>query len=863
MKNIKSSVIAKFVAWILLIVSAVFLIGSVVGAAAFESMELYDRTYEQSKADAFEALSDRYSAMVLGQMNTDGANEEYFADKNFKYGIIEAENWSKLQALDLNSEKTYVERNFTEKVVLKDLNVFECYINGETCFSSHNPESLLGSYYVSHSNPEWVKNAIESYVFDLNSGIFYYHCENGKYYPIQDILFTIWEEDVKNIKWEASYKFDMEALAYRLCMSEKEASLTENMEAETYLHIYCKAPLQNSNNEDTEQDVMSVLAGETTNFALLNETSYGTDRWETVNFSRNYYTEEAKDIATEEAVAEPTEGFEFVGGEYSIPFMVEKLTHDFDDNFVYGADAFALPEENTLYVNQLAAEGTNYYVVSFVPETLKNKGESWTEGDLYVQTEYLLEEAYHWKYNIYGLMISSFLLFLAAFIFLTVAAGHRHGEEGISGTWIEKIPLEILWGVAYVAEVFMLLLMMEAVEEIEYITSIFWIAVTVFLAFCGCCLAMGCYLDFVVRVKLGKWWRRTLIWMVCHWTCKKIKQAAGYYAENAGLFRKIILGYGVICFLECIVIFFIYDYSSLEWILFLFLLKAVVLGFLLKCVGEMRKLKAAGEHFAAGDLQYQVDTTKMIFDFKKHGENLNSLSNGLSKAVDARMKSEHFKTELITNVSHDIKTPLTSIINYVDLLKKEEITNEAALEYIEVLDRQSARLKKLIEDLMEASKASTGNLAVNFEKLEAGVFMVQTVGEFEEKTTACNLELLIKKPEEPVYIMADGRHFWRVIDNLMNNICKYAQPETRVYINLEVKDKKVYIVFRNTSKYPLNITSEELMERFVRGDSSRNTEGSGLGLSIARSLMELMHGKFELFVDGDLFKVVLIFDMVE
>lgn len=231
----------------------------------------------------------------------------------------------------------------------------------------------------------------------------------------------------------------------------------------------------------------------------------------------------------------------------------------------------------------------------------------------------------------------------------------------------------------------------------------------------------------------------------------------------------------------------------------------------------------------------------------------------MSRAVEERMKSERFKTELITNVSHDIKTPLTSIINYVDLLEKEKLDNPKAEEYLEVLERQSARLKKLIEDLMEASKASTGNLAVHLERLEAGVFLVQTVGEFEEKTMASNLELLIQKPETPVYIMADGRHFWRVIDNLMNNICKYAQPGTRVYINLEVSGEEVLMTFRNTSRYALNISSEELMERFVRGDSSRNTEGSGLGLSIAQSLMELMNGKMELYVDGDLFKVVLHF----
>lgn len=231
----------------------------------------------------------------------------------------------------------------------------------------------------------------------------------------------------------------------------------------------------------------------------------------------------------------------------------------------------------------------------------------------------------------------------------------------------------------------------------------------------------------------------------------------------------------------------------------------------------------------------------------------------MSRAVDERMKSERFKTELITNVSHDIKTPLTSIINYVDLLEKECRDNDITAEYIDVLERQSARLKKLIEDLIEASKASSGSLPVHAERLEAGVFLVQTVGEFEERTKANRLELLIRKPEDAVYIKADGRHLWRVIDNLMNNVCKYAQPDTRVYIDMETAEDRVEIIFRNTSKYPLNISGEELTERFVRGDSSRNTEGSGLGLSIARSLTELMGGLFSLYVDGDLFKVILSF----
>ena len=227
----------------------------------------------------------------------------------------------------------------------------------------------------------------------------------------------------------------------------------------------------------------------------------------------------------------------------------------------------------------------------------------------------------------------------------------------------------------------------------------------------------------------------------------------------------------------------------------------------------MYELQKASQHIAEGDLTHKIDTNKMFWECKKHGENLNKIGEGMSKAVDERMKSEHFKTELISNVSHDIKTPLTSIINYVDLLEKEELDNEKASEYLEVLDRQSSKLKKLTEDLIEASKASSGNVTVNNERMEVSVFLTQTVGEFEEKLSLAGLELIMSKLEEPVYIMADGKHLWRIVDNLMNNICKYAQQGTRVYVTLETLEKKISITFRNVSKYPLNISGEELMER--------------------------------------------------
>ena len=281
--------------------------------------------------------------------------------------------------------------------------------------------------------------------------------------------------------------------------------------------------------------------------------------------------------------------------------------------------------------------------------------------------------------------------------------------------------------------------------------------------------------------------------------------------------------------------------------------------FLLRSAVEHYQVYEGLEKITEGGLSNKIDTEGLHGEDKKLAEAINNIGSGLLHAVADSTKNERMKADLITNVFHDIKTPLTSIINYVDLLEKEELHNETAQEYLEVLERQSSRLKKLIEDLIEASKASTGNLPVHLERVEAGIFMTQTVGEFEEKTKEAGLDLVIEKPETPVYIMADSRHFWRVIDNLMNNICKYAQSGTRVYINLEVKEAQVSITFRNTSKYPLNISSDELMERFVRGDASRNTEGSGLGLSIANSLMDLKGGTIRLYVDGDLFKVVLGF----
>ena len=250
----------------------------------------------------------------------------------------------------------------------------------------------------------------------------------------------------------------------------------------------------------------------------------------------------------------------------------------------------------------------------------------------------------------------------------------------------------------------------------------------------------------------------------------------------------------------------------------------------------------------------------MPSNLKKHGENLNSIAGGMAIAVEQKLKSERMKTELITNVSHDLKTPLTSLINYADLIGKEPCDNAKIKEYSEVLLRQSERLKRLIDDLVEASKASSGSLDVAPVPCDAAVFIAQASGEYEERLQQAGLTLITKQPEKDVRIMADGRRMWRIFDNLMSNIVKYALSGTRVYLSLEQIGERAVITFRNTSREPLDgVNAEELTERFTRGDASRNAEGSGLGLAIAKSLAELQGGHLAVTADGDLFKVMLSF----
>ncbi|MBR0416451.1 MAG: sensor histidine kinase, partial [Firmicutes bacterium] len=449
-------------------------------------------------------------------------------------------------------------------------------------------------------------------------------------------------------------------------------------------------------------------------------------------------------------------------------------------------------------------------------------------------------------------------------ILMNVSARKPESEELFPGA-LHKVPFDILLALFVFAAVVPVVALGEsdwARSEVAAVFILFIYGVGILSAFLGLCMSAA------ARIKDRSLFRNTLIWRLCFILWEIIKWI-GFALISIGkailsLIRAIplVLKTGLALFAVYLIRAISLGINPYDWPLETLFEAAVIIPLILYIALCMRTLQKGGRALASGDLSYRVDTKRMLWDLKEHGENLNRISDGTALAVEERLKSERMKTELITNVSHDIKTPLTSIINYAGLIGEEETDNEKIKEYSEVLVRQSERLKRLIEDLVEASKASTGNLDVQLMPCEASVFLSQAAGEYEEKMADAELKLITVYPEKELRIMADGRRMQRVFDNLMNNICKYAQPGTRVYVSLEEKDGNAVFTFRNTSKEQLNISEEELMERFTRGDSSRNTEGNGLGLSIAKSMAELQKGKLSLSIDGDLFKAILSFPLI-
>ena len=442
------------------------------------------------------------------------------------------------------------------------------------------------------------------------------------------------------------------------------------------------------------------------------------------------------------------------------------------------------------------------------------------------------------------LTVLSVLAALASFICLLCSMGHKEGVDGIWLCWLHRIPLDLLAAWTVLLCVFWSWLVFGVFDGLDWFIVSF--GVTLLAAF-----VLPFVLSFAARAKAPGLFRNTVIWKLLSWI--------GRGLSNLGLVWKTALLFGAASLADLIA-WAVTHWDAdgfIGWFLVTRFLAGVVLLYI---TGALKRLQALGRAIAEGGTAEAIrPVPRWLPHLYRHGENLSSIQLGMHRAVEEQMRAERMKTELITNVSHDIKTPLTSIVNYVDLLKKEDIQPEKAREYVAVLDRQSDRLRKLTEDLVEASRASAGAVTIHPTRIDVNVLISQIAGEYVDRLDGAQLETVFKPDPSRPQIMADERHLGRVIDNLLSNICKYAQPGTRVYFESAVEDGQAVMRFKNVSRYELDIPADELMARFVRGDRSRHSEGSGLGLSIAQSLTELQGGQFRLEIDGDLFKATLRF----
>lgn len=537
---------------------------------------------------------------------------------------------------------------------------------------------------------------------------------------------------------------------------------------------------------------------------------------------------------------------------------------DEDRNFYIWAATYG--DRMTLYEKTFVNNGWDVYL------GLNDTITPGVDGFQEMQTQF---EAAKKALPVYLILAGISLLLAAALtLYLIAACGHRAGTEEITLIWVDRIPNDLhllLSGTLVVLGTIGSYMSMDSLWYSESFSRTLWLWAITALSMAATGVAIEWLTSVARNIKRRQFWRNTLI--AKGW--RRFKKALRHVREEI---RKHTIPKHKMKNLRASILFLLIGYLLLNAILititvfatragepiffFFFavltvLFNSFVLIFIWKNVIALDKIMTAVSKTRQGDLNYPLQTAGMPWLLRQFGEDVIGIQDGMRTAVDEAVKGEHMKTELITNVSHDLKTPLTAIINYVDLLKKCDISNETAQGYIGVLEEKSERLKHLIEDLVEASKATTGNLQLNFIKVNLYELAMQAVGESGDAMEAAGLDVRLNQPEKEPLLRADSQKTWRIIDNLISNVKKYAMPGTRVYMNVGEENGYGFFSIKNISKEPLDVPVEQLTQRFVRGDSSRSTEGSGLGLSIAQSLCELQQGTLEISLDGDLFKVTV------
>ena len=519
---------------------------------------------------------------------------------------------------------------------------------------------------------------------------------------------------------------------------------------------------------------------------------------------------------------------------------IDYIDRGLNSKNINGVESYKQEEKNN-------KEENNYTIYTSVLDELEYFDNIYTDKILYNTLKIANQ---NWVFGIPVLVI----LMIALVPLILNGVGRTSKQEEIALNWYDKILIEfataIAIGVGLIGCVFISVIN-GASSIAAFVLAVSILSVGILIIYLACIMLFE---TIIKRVKTHTFIKTT----ITYWMYKKIEELI----QNIKITKRFIL-YFVLFGIINLICFGIMWSDGFVGLLLTAIVYVITFNFIIKRLKSYIKIQEAIHSLYNGDTEINLNSSQICKEMKDTAKEIKDIAGGLSNALEEKLKSERLKTELITNVSHDIKTPLTSIINYVDLLKKENIEGEKAQEYLGILDNKSQRLKKLTEDLVEASKASSGAIKLNMEKLNVNELIKQVSGEFEDRFKSHSLQEIITFTENEAYINADSRYMYRVLENMYSNIAKYAMKGTRVYTDILEEKGKISIQIKNVSRQKLNITTDELMQRFVRGDASRNTEGSGLGLSIARSLTELQQGKFNIYLDGDLFKVIIEFEKVK
>lgn len=562
---------------------------------------------------------------------------------------------------------------------------------------------------------------------------------------------------------------------------------------------------------------------------------FGVEDIRYANYSTTFYTdEEGREID------DPYDYYEG-SGSGGITRRVVNGTITYGSNFLRYTSFYRFDD------SELAAN--TGYICTYVPDKL-------VQGDTFYDSYYYFQKWSRFgKWSIIG-GAAAIIIIIICFSYLLVSAGYTKSQEGIRLQPFDRLYSEIAASLICMGAVMPLAIFIDGYGD-------FWEPSYLLRVLCGAIPSyiIGMYgiFSFARRAKAHTVISNSIIYKLLYGIYEFITKGL----MKRSILRKyvaVILAMGIA---DVIFVFIAVSSQSASIIFCLIILLAFEFVFIGRKLIIIQDIKKGAKEIASGNLEYKIDSSKMSGLFKEFAEDINNIGKGLNVAVDESIKSERMKADLITNVSHDIKTPLTSIINYVDLLKRQNITEEPSHEYIEILDTKSQRLKALIEDLVEASRASSGNIVLEKSKINFVELVIQVAGTYQEKYETRQLEIVVKPEIDEMMVMADGRRLYRVLDNLFNNAFKYSMASSRIYIDMYPRGDKACFIMKNISEAPLNISAEELSQRFVRGDESRTTEGSGLGLSIARSLIELHGGQFDIYLDGDLFKTTIILDLAE